>query len=145
MADSILQMIRTLSIAFALLLPQGADLDKVLEKAEALLEQAKAGYEEARSKSAAPIFVEAGFKLEEARIKYLAILEVGSPEQQKTAADRTRAVNQLAKLIHDGKVVVSGAGGGFKPEAPVQPPENPRGPPPPAKPPAAGPRPMDRG
>src|SRR4029453_11303706 len=30
-------------------------------------------------------------------------------ENQKTASDRLRAVNQLSKLIHDGKVAISGS------------------------------------
>jgi hypothetical protein len=114
-------MTRLTALALSLLLVQGVDLSKVIEKADALLEEAKAGYEEARTKSAASVFVDAGFKLEEARIKYLAIVEVGSPEQQKTATDRLRAVNQLAKLIHDGKVAISGTPAESKPAAPDKP------------------------
>jgi hypothetical protein len=87
----------------------GQDIDKILEKADKLLEEAKAGYEEARDKTLVAAFVDAGFKLEEARIKYIVVQEIGSPEKQKTAADRLRAVNQLGKLIHDGKVAISGA------------------------------------
>jgi hypothetical protein len=79
---------------------------KILEKADALLEEAKAAYEKARSTSSVPVFVEAGFKLEEARIKYLVLQEVGNGETQKLASDRLRAVNQLTKLINDGKVAV---------------------------------------
>lgn len=86
----------------------GQDLDKVLERADKLLEEAKVAYEDARGKSSVPGFVEAGFKLEDARIKYLALQEIGSPEKQKVAGDRLRAVNQLSKLIHDGKVAVNG-------------------------------------
>jgi hypothetical protein len=102
-------MTRIAALALILSLVPQVDVGKILEKADALLEEAKAGYEKARAENSAPTFVDAGFKLEEARIKYLVLQEVGSPEQQKTAADRMRAVNQLAKLIHDGKVAVSGA------------------------------------
>jgi hypothetical protein len=84
------------------------DFDKLIEKADALLEDAKKAYEEAREKSSAPLFVDAGFKLEECRIKFMAIQEIGPPEKQKVAGDRLRAVNQLSKLIHDGKVAVAG-------------------------------------
>jgi hypothetical protein len=84
------------------------DLDAVLQKADALLEQAKSEYETARDTGSAGGFVTAGFKLEEARIKYIALQEIGAPEKQKIAADRLRAVNQLGKLIHDGKVAVTG-------------------------------------
>jgi len=97
----------SLLLAALLLLPQ--DLDKVQQKADQLLDEAKSLYEEARSQGSGPKFIEAGFKLEEARIKYIVLQEIGSPEKQKTATDRVRAINQLSKLIHDGKVAVSGA------------------------------------
>src|SRR4051812_36459684 len=87
---------------------QQADADRILERADSLLQEAKAAYEEARSKSSASVFIDAGFKLEEARIKYLVLQEIGNPEKQKISADRLRAVNQLSKLIHDGKVAVGG-------------------------------------
>jgi hypothetical protein len=86
----------------------GQDIDKILERADKLLDEAKAGYEDASSKGAVPGFIDAGFKLEEARIKYLVLQEIGSADKQKVAADRLRAVNQLSKLIHDGKVAVGG-------------------------------------
>ena len=104
-------MLPRLAILLAALFAQqitGQDIDKILEKADLLLEEAKAGYEDARTNSSVPRFLEAGFKLEEARIKYIVLQEIGSPEKQKTAADRLRAVNQLGKLIHDGKVAISG-------------------------------------
>ena len=107
-------MARVLSILILTLLQQGGglDIDKVLEKADKLLEEAKSSYEEARDKSNAAGFVDAGFKLEDARIKYLVLQEIGAPDKQKIAGDRLRAVNQLAKLIHDGRVAVSGVGVG---------------------------------
>src|SRR5213078_825 len=85
----------------------GQDIDKILERADKLLEEAKAAYEDASAKSSVQTFIDAGFKLEEARIKYLVLQEIGSADKQKLAADRLRAVNQLSKLIHDGKVAVS--------------------------------------
>src|SRR5436190_3546399 len=107
------------------------DFDKVLERADKLLEEAKASYEEAREKSAAQSFIEAGFKLEEARIKYVGIQEIGPPDKQKIAAERLRSVNQLAKLIHDGKVAITGTPA--KPSDPA-PPASPDKPPPPEAP-----------
>src|SRR6185436_6988184 len=86
----------------------GQDLDVLLERADKLLEEAKSLYEEARGKNSVKAFVEAGFKLEEARIKYLVLQEIGSSEKQKLSADRLRSVNQLSKLIHDGKVAITG-------------------------------------
>ena len=48
----------------------------------------------------------AGFKLEEARIKSFVLQEIGSPEKQKIAIDRLRAIHQLSKLIHFVVLVV---------------------------------------
>src|SRR5436189_1392813 len=86
----------------------GQDIDKILERADKFLEEAKAVYEDASSKAVVAGFIDAGFKLEEARIKYLVLQEIGSADKQKLAADRLRAVNQLSKLIHDGKVSIGG-------------------------------------
>jgi hypothetical protein len=88
--------------------PQAAQDDQILERADKILEEAKAAFETAREKNSVESFVDAGFKLEEARIKYFVLQEIGSPEKQKIAVDRLRAVNQLSKLIHDGKVAISG-------------------------------------
>lgn len=114
---------------------QGTGLDEqILKKGEQLLEEAKTAYEAARSSSSVAGFVDAGFKLEEARIKFVVLQEIGSPERQKLATDRLRAVNQLAKLIHDGRVAISGV-----PAGPAEPkpgmPEKPSDAPPTAAPP----------
>jgi hypothetical protein len=91
--------------------------DKILERGDALLNESKSAYENAREKSAVAGFVEAGFKLEEARIKFVVLQEIGSAEKQKVAIDRLRAINQLAKLIHDGKVAISGSPADSNPTA----------------------------
>ncbi len=118
-----------LSAWLAVLVPQevtGADLDKILERADRLLEEAKAAYEDARTTRSVPRFLEAGFKLEDARIKYLVLQEIGAPEKQKAAAERLRAANQLAKLINDGRIAVA--------PRPADPPAPPAAPPAPAEP-----------
>ncbi len=117
----------------------GQDIDKILERADKLLDEAKTGYEEASSKASVTGFVDAGFKLEEARIKYLVLQEIGSAEKQKLAADRLRAVNQLAKLIHDAKVAVGGTPAEPTPAKPIDPAPNAKNPPanPPVQPKAA--------
>jgi hypothetical protein len=116
-------------------LPQ--DLDGLLEKADKLFEEAKVLYDEARAAGSAQKFIEAGFKLEEVRIKYLVLQEIGTGDKQKAAVDRLRALNQLAKLIHDGKVAVAGTPA----EVPPAPPATPEKPADPAVPPAEAPRP----
>src|SRR5258708_2286999 len=102
-------MLAVLLHACLLFAPQDpAFADSILEKGDKLLEEAKTAYETARTKGSVAAFVDAGFKLEEARIKFIVLQEVGATEKQKIAADRMRAVNQLGKLIHDGKVAISG-------------------------------------
>lgn len=111
-----------LAAALLLALPQAAQDDAILERADKVFADAKAAYENAREKNSAEAFVDAGFKLEEARIKYLVLQEIGAADKQKTAAERLRAVNQLSKLIHDGKVAISGKGveeGSPKPAEPA--------------------------
>src|SRR5262245_23165925 len=108
------------------------DAAAILKKGDALFEEAKAAYEAARSKSSVPAFVEAGFKLEEARIKFIVSQEIGSPEQPKTAVDRSRNVNQLVKLINEGRLAISGTpapGADVKPADPNPPPTAPPAPP----------------
>jgi len=104
------------------------DLAALLTKADQILSDSKAAYEEARSKSLPSAFVDAGFKLEEARIKYLVLQEIGNAAQQKTAADRLRVVQQLTKLIHDGKVAITSGpavtSAPVAPAAPVPPPKD---------------------
>lgn len=114
------------SVGFA---PQAAQDDQILERADRILEECKAAYEAARQKSSPEAFINAGFRLEEARIKYLVLQEIGSPEKQKVAADRLRSVNQLGKLINDGKLAISG-----KAADPAAPPPAPAKDPPPADP-----------
>src|SRR4026208_810748 len=70
------------------------DLDQVLEKADKLLEEAKTTYEGAKAKASVELFTEAGFKLEEARSKFQAVLEVGTEDKRKNAADRIKIANQ---------------------------------------------------
>ncbi|HZE96912.1 MAG TPA: NPCBM/NEW2 domain-containing protein [Planctomycetota bacterium] len=118
-------------------LVQQVDADKILERADKALEEAKASYEEARSKGSVPGYIEAGFRLEEARIKFLVLQEIGSPEKQKLAADRLRAVNQLSKLIHDGKVAIGGSPAEPAPPRPAEPPPVKNAPPPPPDAPAS--------
>lgn len=114
----------------------GQDMEKILERADKLFEEAKSAYERAREKGTVEPFVDAGFKLEEVRIKYIVLQEIGSPEKQKIAADRLRAINQLSKLIHDGKVAISGTPAESAPEKPAPAPGAP-----PPKAPAPGPPP----
>jgi hypothetical protein len=84
-----------------------ADLSKVLENADRLLGEARAAYDEARAKSSLALFVEAGFKVEDARIKYLVLQEIGADDKKKVAAERLRQIVQLLKLINDGRVAVA--------------------------------------
>src|SRR5882672_7343443 len=141
-----------LSLALAAFSPQQSQDDQILERADKILEQSKAAYEAARQKNSVESFVDAGFKLEEARIKYFVLQEIGSPEKKKIAVDRLRAVNQLSRLIHDGKAAVGGKvveapapAPAPAPDAPAPPPADPADPAPKAPPAAPTPPPVPAG
>src|SRR6185295_2482671 len=86
-----------------------ADVDAMLKRADGMFEEAKKGYDDARAANSVQGFVEAGFKLEEARFKYLVVQEIGSADNKKAAGDRLRAVQQLGKLIRESRLAISGA------------------------------------
>lgn len=102
---TLLDLAGLLGLTMSLLGPP-QDLDAVYQKAEKLLEESRQAYENARASGKVEEFTEAGFKLEEARIKYLVLQEIGTGDQPKLAADRLRAVQQLSKLINDGRGAV---------------------------------------
>ncbi len=108
-----------------------ADVDTILKRADAVLEEAKKGYDDARAANSVQGFVDAGFKLEEARFKYLVVQEIGSADNKKAAGDRLRAVQQLGKLIRESRLAISGA------------PASPAAPPPSAKPDDPAPKPVE--
>lgn len=110
-------LLRTAAFVFLALLPLHAaqDLDEVMAKADKILEQAKEGYESGKSKASPELLTAAAFKLEEARLKYLAVQELAKGDQLQLAIDRLKEVNQLAKLLHEAKLTLSGK----KPDEPA--------------------------
>jgi len=109
----------------------GQDIDKVFERGEKLLDEAKSNYESGKAKSSLPLLIEAGFKLEEAKVKFQAIQELGPEEKQKVAGERLKTLNQLAKLVHDAAVAASASAA--QPPAPKDPAEKPPANPPDVK------------
>jgi hypothetical protein len=113
-----------------------ADVDTILKRADGMFEEAKKGYDDARTANSVQGFVEAGFKLEEARFKYLVVQEIGSADNKKAAGDRLRSVQQLGKLIRESRLAISGAPAALvaapsseKPDAPAPKPIAPATPP----------------
>jgi hypothetical protein len=91
-------------------LPPGSansGLEKIQQRADQLLDEAKAAVEAAGLQSSETLFVDAAFTLERARISYLALQEIGTPEKQKVAADRLRTVQQLGKVNSVGRTAPS--------------------------------------
>src|SRR5882672_936773 len=111
------------------------DVETILKRADALLEEAKTGYDDSRSKNSVQGFAEAGFKLEEARFKYLVVQEIGSADNKKAAGDRIRAVQQLGKLVREARLAISSPAASTSPAAPA--PEKPAEPSLPKEPPSA--------
>ena len=105
----------------------------VWETAEKRFAEARALYDEGRAKESAPTLAEGAFKAEEALTKYRAILEVGSPEDQKRAGEQIKAVQQFMKLVNETRLALS------KPATPAEPPPVVAPPAPAAEPPAPAP------
>jgi hypothetical protein len=83
------------------------DLDEVFAKADKLLDQAKEGYENGKSKASGELLTAAAFKREEAKLKYLAVQEVAKGDLQQLAVDRLKEVNQLSKLLNEAKLTLT--------------------------------------
>lgn len=98
-------MIHTLTATILLAVVQ--DFDQALEQGDQRLEEAKALYESAKLRGSLEGFNDAAFKLEEARVKFLAVQELATGEKQKAAGERLRNAQQLARLIADGRKAVS--------------------------------------
>jgi hypothetical protein len=72
--------------------------EEILEQADRLFAEAKALYQEGGES-----LNDAGFRAEEARIKYQAVQDVLTGDGQRRAAEQLKATIQLAKLINDAR------------------------------------------
>jgi len=96
-------------VAALVLLVQGVDADKLLERANKGLGKARADVESAREKKSWKGLVDADVSLEETRVLLLVLQESGTPEAQKKAVDPLKAVYRLRQVLREGKAALSGA------------------------------------
>jgi hypothetical protein len=123
-----------LAAALALSGVEGQDKssEQILAEAEALMSEAKALYESGKTKGVFNELMDAGFKADEARVKYQAVQQITSGENQKKAASGAREANQLVKMVNDARVALKRPGVAPPPPAdPTKPPPPPPPPPPP--------------
>jgi hypothetical protein len=77
--------------------------EQILATADRLISEAKELYDRATATRSVDLFTEAGFKAEQARIKYQAVQEVLEGDRQRHASQQLKVSIQLSKLISDGK------------------------------------------
>ncbi len=106
-------------------------LDAVWKTAEQRFAEARARYEEGRTKEAADILSDAAFKAEDALAKYRALTEVGDADVQKRASEQAKAVQQFMKLVNETRLAMSKPVKPVVPDAPVPVPVPPTPVPPP--------------
>ncbi len=82
---------------------QPTSAETILEMADKQLEEAKALYEEGRTRGSIGLLNDAGFKVEEARTKFLVVQEVLEGSQRDRAAKQAVIAVQLSRLINDAK------------------------------------------
>ncbi len=82
---------------------QDSSADKVLEMAERRLEEAKEAYERGKSLGSIDLLNDAGFKAEEAKIKFQAVEDVLKGVSRQRASDQLKVTLQLIRLINDAK------------------------------------------
>lgn len=105
--------------------------NRLLKEADALMAEARALYEEGKANDNAGGLLEAGFKADEARVKYQAVQQIAQGENAKRARTAVRDANSLIKLVNDARVALV-PGAKPKPGAKSKPGAAPAPPPPPA-------------
>lgn len=104
----------------------------LLEEANRLFQEARTLYESGRKAGHLQTLIDAGFKADEARVKYQAVQQIAQGENKNRAAAAVREVNQLIRLVNDARLEL-------RPPAAAAPPVPDPVPPPSAPPPAAPP------
>lgn len=138
----------TLLAAILLFLAQDKSSEALLQEADKLMTDAKATFEKGKAAESLPDVIDAGFKADEARVKYQAVGIIAQGDNQRRAQDGLREANELIKLVNNARLALRkfptkpGTAAEPKPPPPPPPQPPPTGtkpnppPPPPPKPPA---------
>lgn len=140
-----------LQAALFLLALQDKSSEQLLQEADKLMADAKATFEKGKAAESLPDVIDAGFKADEARVKFQAVGLISQGDNQRRAQDGLREANELIKLVNNARLALRKFPD--KDKAPVKPPPPPpppdsknppppppvKAPPPPEKKPPAGP------
>jgi len=132
-------MMHLLAALFLLAL-QDKSSEQLLQEADKLMADAKATFEKGKAAESLPDVIDAGFKADEARVKFQAVGLISQGDNQRRAQDGLREANELIKLVNNARLALRKFPD--KDKGPVKPPppppadsKTPPPPPPPVKPP----------
>jgi hypothetical protein len=120
---------------------QDKSSEQLLKEADALLADAKATFEKGKAAESLPEVIDAGFKADEARVKFQAVSLISQGDNQRRAVDGLRETNELVKLVNNARLALRKFPDGKAPPKPSPPPADPKTPPPPQPPAPATPPP----
>jgi serine/threonine protein kinase len=101
-------------------------VEGALRQGELLFEQARAAYEDGKARSSVETLTDAGFKADAARVKFVAVQEIGTDELKAKAVEQLRLVQQFQKLVNESRLAILNAKGDAPAPAPPTPlPANP--------------------
>ena len=129
---------KLLAAVLFLLAPQDKSSETLLQEADKLMADAKATFEKGKAAESLPDVIDAGFKADEARVKFQAVGLISQGDNQRRAQDGLREANELIKLVNNARLALRKFPDKDKPVRPPPPPtdtKNPPPPPPPVKPP----------
>lgn len=128
-------MIFLSAILLCLACGQDKSSETLLKEADQLIAEAKAAFEKGKASESLPDVIDAGFKADEARVKYQAVGLISSGDNQRRAQDGLRETNELIKLVNNARLALRKFPDKDKAKPP--PPADPKTPPPPPPPPPA--------
>lgn len=108
-----------LSGCLALAAPQDKSSEQLLQESDKLLAEAKETFEKAKAAGNLPGVIDAGFKADEARVKFQAVGVIAQGENAKKAQDGLRESNELIKLVNNARLALRRFPDKTPPEAPT--------------------------
>jgi serine/threonine protein kinase len=81
-------------------------VEEALRQGDKMFEEARAAYEDGKTRSSVEALTDAGFKADAARIKYIAVQEIGSEELKAKAADQLKLIQQFLKLVNESRLAL---------------------------------------
>src|SRR6185503_19781610 len=86
-------------------------VEEALRQGDKLFEEARAAFEDGKARSSVEALTDAGFKADAAKIKFLAVQEIGGDELKAKAADQLKLIQQFGKLVNEARLAIQEAKG----------------------------------